>query len=115
MYLTPEWLALEEKWGSRPTISGTLEELRAGYEGLSNMLASQEQHSPDPSVLVRKYPNLIEAMGVGVWRSCHNYHFRQDTSNDIITGDEVIYGGLRLRIYTPKEVHELGDKVPIGV
>lgn len=81
MRLTPEWLALEAKWGSRPKIAGSLDDIRAGYEGLSNLLASQETSPPDPSVRVH---------------------------------DEVIYGGLRLRIYTPKGAQE-GGIVPIGV
>ncbi|KAI9155742.1 alpha/beta-hydrolase [Paramyrothecium foliicola] len=80
--LTAEWLALEEKWGSRPSISGTLEELRTGYKSMSDMLEAQENTPVDPSVKTR---------------------------------DETIYGGLRVRIYTPREVHELGQKAPIGV
>ncbi|KAL4900546.1 hypothetical protein BDW74DRAFT_93555 [Aspergillus multicolor] len=78
MKLSPEWLALEERWGSRPKISGTLEELRAGYEQLSEMLRSNDI---DQSVEVR---------------------------------DEIIYGGLRLRIYNPKTLQQ-GTKLPIGV
>ncbi|KAH7304210.1 Alpha/Beta hydrolase protein [Stachybotrys elegans] len=82
MQLTAEWLALEEKWGYRPTISGTLEELRAGYQALSDTLQAQENQAPDPSVTTR---------------------------------DQVIYGGLTVRIYTPKQVSEQGQRLPLGV
>jgi DNA-binding transcriptional regulator/RsmH inhibitor MraZ len=39
----PEWLALEERWASRPELTSTLEGLRRDYEQLSEMLPAQAQ------------------------------------------------------------------------
>ncbi|KAF2836620.1 alpha/beta-hydrolase [Patellaria atrata CBS 101060] len=82
MKLTPEWQALEVKWGQRPSLSGTVEDFRTGYDQLSLALEAQENTPADPSVHVR---------------------------------DEVLPSGLTIRIYVPEEVHERGQKLPIGV
>jgi hypothetical protein len=55
MKLSPEWLALEEGWGSRPKIRGALEDLRSGYEQLSELVRIKELEPWAQSVNVRKY------------------------------------------------------------
>ncbi|KAK4145923.1 Alpha/Beta hydrolase protein [Dichotomopilus funicola] len=41
MYLSEEWLSYERKLGFRPVITGTVEEIRTGYNGLSDTIAKQ--------------------------------------------------------------------------
>lgn len=51
MYLSEEWLSYERKLGFRPVITGTVEEIRTGYNGLSDTIAKQlPPHDPTLTV-----------------------------------------------------------------
>ncbi|KAL2018284.1 hypothetical protein VTK56DRAFT_988 [Thermocarpiscus australiensis] len=52
MYLSEEWLSYERKLGFRPVITGTVEEIRAGYNALSETIAKQLPLH-DPALTVR--------------------------------------------------------------
>ncbi|KAI1119478.1 alpha/beta-hydrolase [Nemania sp. NC0429] len=52
MHLTDEWLAYEKQLGARPKISGTWQEIRTAYNGLSKVIGSKLP-PPDLSLLVQ--------------------------------------------------------------
>lgn len=52
MYLSEEWLSYERKLGFRPVITGTAEEIRTGYNALSDTIAKQLPLH-DPTLTVR--------------------------------------------------------------
>lgn len=41
MFLSEEWLDYEKQLGFRPVINGTVEEIRAGYNALSDSIGAK--------------------------------------------------------------------------
>lgn len=60
MKLTLEWLALEEKLGERPSMSGTLAEFRTGFDKLGKIIEEKENTPADPSVHTSELSLMIE-------------------------------------------------------
>ncbi|KAI1335925.1 alpha/beta-hydrolase [Xylariaceae sp. FL0016] len=60
MYLADEWLAYEKELGFRPLISGSVEEIRAGYNTLSDSIAAKlPAHDPSLKVYDKEISNAL--------------------------------------------------------
>jgi hypothetical protein len=67
MYLSEEWLAYERTLGFRPVITGTVEEIRAGYNSLSETIAKQlPPHDPAVITVRTSGPILLAVFSLSL-------------------------------------------------